>query len=146
MSTPGNKCDSEWPLAVHSAEDWDRVLDLVLGFHDGIVREFAFREDAYVEPSLWLTEGRGVGPSVSVIVQFQRNEVPAAELFFEGVESLCFARDTEVDPGTAVLNGDRWIFEFLTCRVEARTCVCKPLDSSYLGSAPVFACTNAVGP
>lgn len=118
--------------------DWDALLDLVAGFHDGVVREFLVREESYVDTELTMSCGDGLGAEASVVVQFQRSEVPALELVFKGVDAVSFCREIETSPGTATWDGDTWTLKFLACSIRARDCRYRRLDASYLGDDPMF--------
>jgi hypothetical protein len=125
---------AEWSL-IDSPEAWDRFLDEVSDFHDGIVKEIRISHDGYVLVDFSMSMPETA--AVTLLIQTQWDQLPAAELRFEEVRFVRFdTRDEWVDHKAEPHEGGGFVFRFLECEIAAKLARYRPLDSSYLGPEP----------
>ena len=122
--------DIRGDLIIATPADWDRILDVVSGFHDGVVKTLELTHKDSVNIELKAHTGRL--PDMRVVLQFQSRAVPAVELRFGDVRQLTFDAELDYQDQPAIFTGGIGRFRFLACDVVAATAAFKMLDVSYL--------------
>lgn len=121
---------------IDSAVGWDKLNDLLGGFHDGVVREGLLIQEDYVDSSLHMVYGGK--PSLYVSVQFQNETCPVVQFRFEGLQQLDFMVDRDTGPGEIEISGSCKTFRFLSLRLAAERCSYRILGREFLGPGSVF--------
>lgn len=123
------------PIRVTGSDDWSKVNDALDEFSDGSVKELRF------DSSDWLGDDDrlryGEDRRLLVIVQLQSSDARSAVLSFGGVSRFEIDMSRDVCPAvTQTLDSDSWRVEFLSCIVEAETCLVTTSGDRYLGEGP----------
>ena len=131
---------------ITTLSDWERLLDAVAGFHDGVVRQALVTGDVHVTPSrsmLW--ERDPALASVKLFVQLQHPGVAAVELTFSDAWRLCFQPETSIDPARATALDKGFRFELLEVVVEAPRAEAVVLGRDALGAQARWALVSTPG-
>jgi len=119
--------------------DLEYLLDKTEGFHDSVIKEVVMLNNGYVIPeSHYMYEGEFLF-NARILVQTQREDIPAVELLAENVSLLAVTNATLEISGT-VESDDIILFldssQSLCNAIKAQCIRYKFLDNDFLGKGP----------
>ena len=122
-------------IHVHSIDDWSRVNEALDDFSDGAIKEVRFCSSDWLGHDDNLRYGEGA--DLQVVVQLQTSDIRSAVLSFRGVARLEIDPSLDVYPAAASqVSPATWRVEFLSCAVEAESCLVTPTGDTFLGQGP----------